>query len=740
MGEDRVRLAPRMQNSDRSKRPFGVRALQDGARGAPAGGEATGAEEPLVAIPDLHPAASLLRVALEYIDQGVSVVDANLCVVAFNRRFVELLEFPEGRFRPGMLFESFIRYNAERGEYGPGHVEGLVAARLALARCFEPHCFERVRPNGTVLEVRGKPLPSGGFVTTYTDITERKRVEAALQESEARFRDFAETAADWLWETDLAHRFAFVSEDLEARIGLAPGDLLGRTPMELTPENAALTGKWKQLRRDLEARRPFQNFTYPLAGPRGTRVVCMSGRPILDDHGGFRGYRGAARDVTQAHELSEELSYHATHDALTGFLNRRAFEDRLQELLLAAKRDRLEHVLCYLDLDQFKVVNDTCGHQAGDALLRQLAVVLASKIRKNDVLARIGGDEFGIVLEGCGLESGQRIANDIRAALEDFRFVWKHRIFRVGVSIGLTPVTERDENMADVMATADTACYLAKEHGRNRIYVWREDDTELGDTQREMEWVARIQEALDEDRFRLFYQPIVPIAAEREGLRYELLLRMQDEAGGLVLPGAFMPAAERYDLASRLDRWVLEATLRWLETHPGHVEQLALCCVNISGQSLDTEFLDFVMHRVHDAGIPFDKLCFEIAETAAIAGLERAERFMRPLKARGCCFALDDFGSGLSSFAYLRMLPVDFLKIDSVFTKGVVNDPFALAMVKSIVEIARALGNKTIAELIDDPAVLERLKQEQIAIDYAQGHHIGKPSPLDDVLHRAKER
>jgi diguanylate cyclase (GGDEF)-like protein/PAS domain S-box-containing protein len=466
-----------------------------------------------------------------------------------------------------------------------------------------------------------------------------------------------------------------------------------------------------------------------------TRLSARAGA----GHDGMLKLACVCEDITEARNLSEQLSYQASHDALTGLVNRREFENRLRRVLALARRDHTEHAFCYLDLDRFKIINDTCGHVAGDELLRQLGRLLQRVVRKRDTLARLGGDEFGVLMECCTLDQAQRVANALRRAVADFRFAWENRSLHIGVSIGMVPVTAATGSISSVLSAADAACYTAKEQGRSRIHVYHEDDIELARRYGEMQWVARIERALEDDRFELSVQPIAPVEApagpEAEALHYELLLRMRDEHGRLVLPGAFLPAAERYDLAGHLDRWVIDTAFSWLSVHPEHLAQLWLCCINLSARSLaNEEFLSYVIGRFDDTGIAPEKICFEVTETAAIANLSSATRFVRALQEWGCRFALDDFGSGLSSFAYLKNLPVDFLKIDGVFVRGILDDPVDLAMVKSINEIGQAFGKKTIAEFVESKAILDKLRLRYIGVDYAQGYAVGRPQPLEHML------
>ena len=440
------------------------------------------------------------------------------------------------------------------------------------------------------------------------------------------------------------------------------------------------------------------------------------------------------RDITERKEMSEKLSHQAMHDSLTDLINRREFEHRLERILETSRKDSSEHALCYLDLDQFKVINDTCGHVAGDELLRQLSDLLQREVRKRDTLARLGGDEFGVLMEHCSLEQAQRVASNLLKAIEDFRFTWEDKSFSIEVSIGLTPIDNTSLSSIEIMKQADAACYAAKDAGRNRIHIYREDDTALARRHGEMQWVARINLALLEDRFCLYAQPIKSLKRKsKDGKFYELLLRMKDEDGELIRPGAFLAGAERYSLSTRLDRWVVDNTFEILKTNPSHLEQLSHCTINLSGLSLgDDKFLDFLLKRLKEDTFPPEKICFEITETAAITNLSRATTFINILKSWGCYFALDDFGSGLSSFAYLKNLPVDYLKIDGVFIKDIEQDEIDLAMVHSINEIGKVMGKKTIAEFVENERILKKLKK--IGIDYAQGFYIGKPQPLENML------
>jgi diguanylate cyclase (GGDEF)-like protein/PAS domain S-box-containing protein len=461
-------------------------------------------------------------------------------------------------------------------------------------------------------------------------------------------------------------------------------------------------------------------------------AITESVAPIRDVVGVVTGAVLVFHDVTEARKLNRQLSYQASHDSLTGLINRSEFDRRLANALDDARQNGGEHVMCYLDLDQFKVVNDTSGHGAGDQLLQQVAVILQRQVRVSDTLARLGGDEFGILLENCSIEKAYRVADETRKALQDFRFKWEDNLFTIGVSIGMVPVTAESAGLDDVLSTADAACYLAKEGGRNRIHVYHRDDGELVQRHGEMRWVSKVNQAFEENRFRLFAQRIVPVNDVEKGEHYELLIRMIDEDGGLVPPGFFLPAVERYGLASTMDRWVIRNALDWLEADPARHQRLHLCTINLSGKSLGDEYFhEFLDEQLNGTSVPASKICFEITETAAITNLGKATDFMRRFKRRGCHFALDDFGSGMSSFAYLKALPVDYLKIDGVFVKDIVEDSVDHAMVRSINEVAQVIGLKTIAEFVESEDIFHALRA--IGVDYAQGYWVAKPQPLDSL-------
>jgi len=451
--------------------------------------------------------------------------------------------------------------------------------------------------------------------------------------------------------------------------------------------------------------------------------------PIRDGSGAVSGGVLVFHDVSESRELNRKLSYHASHDILTGLVNRREFEQRLERSLRSAKARETAYALCHLDVDQFKIINDTCGHSAGDALLGQVGALLKTKIRWRDTLARLGGDEFGVLLESCSLEEALHMADLLRETVRGYKFVWEERTFRLGCSVGVVPISGDSEDVATLLSAADSACAAAKEAGRNRVYSFQENDIDLMRRRREMQWAARINNALEESRFELYRMTIQPLQKHEPGAHYELLLRMKDEAGKIVSPDNFINAAERYGLTPAIDRWVIENALRWLVSEADERANLALCSINLSGQSLgDDKFLPFVIDQFHRSGIDASKICFEITETAAIASFSQANRFIQALKELGCKFALDDFGTGLSSFGYLKHFPVDFLKIDGSFVKEILHDPIDREMVRSINEIGHLTGKLTIAEFAENTEIIDMLRS--LGVDYAQGYGIASPQRI----------
>lgn len=430
--------------------------------------------------------------------------------------------------------------------------------------------------------------------------------------------------------------------------------------------------------------------------------------------------------------FAAKLVYRANHDRLTGLRNRTAFEEYAASLMLECTKTGEDMALCYVDVDQFKIVNDTCGHSVGDNLIRQLATVLEDSLERGDIIARLGGDEFAILMRSCTIEAAEGRAETLRKAVEEYRFIWNNRLFAFTLTAGVVPMRP-EMSFTRQLSQADTACYKAKEMGRNRVKIAITGDDDLARHQAEVQWVIRINEALEQNRFRLYCQPIVPTSGESQYRHFEVLLRMEDEAGNILGPGTFIPAAERFHLMHKVDRWVVLNTLKYLEDHPEDLKRIDVCSINLSGNSLGDEgFHAFVLETLNHCKVPAEKICFEVTETAAIGDLSHARRFMKRLRREGCKFALDDFGSGLASFGYLKTLQVDYLKIDGAFVRDIIHAPVDLAMVKSINEVGHVMGKKTIAEYVENDEICERLRL--LGVDFAQGHAVGRPVPIEQYF------
>lgn len=562
------------------------------------------------------------------------------------------------------------------------------------------------------------------------DITERKLYEEALFREKESAQITLRSIGDGVITTDAECNVEYINPVAEELTGWKVDDASSR------PIDEIFRGFHEETCEPLENPLAVSiRRNRPIKSVRPTLLIRRDGNelyiestasPIRDGKGEVTGGVLVFHDVSESRELNRRLSYHASHDILTGLVNRREFESRLERALKSAKARETSYALCYLDLDQFKIVNDSCGHSAGDALLGQLGALLKSKIRWRDTLARLGGDEFGVLLESCSLEEAMKTAEVLRVAIGEYKFLWDDRSFRLGVSIGVVPITADNEDVAALLSAADSACQAAKEAGRNRIHSFQENDIDLMRRRREMQWAARINNALEEDRFELFRQTIQPLQSDEEGAHYEILLRMRDESGSIIAPGLFIEAAERYSITPSIDRWVIRNAFRWLVSEADERERLALCSINLSGQSLgDEKFLPFVIDQFQMSGIDATKICFEITETAAIASYSQANRFINALKELGCKFALDDFGTGLSSFGYLKHFPVDFLKIDGSFVKEILHDPIDREMVRSINEIGHLTGKRTIAEFAENEEIITMLRG--MGIDYAQGYGVSEP-------------
>jgi diguanylate cyclase (GGDEF)-like protein/PAS domain S-box-containing protein len=438
---------------------------------------------------------------------------------------------------------------------------------------------------------------------------------------------------------------------------------------------------------------------------------------------------GSVFDISPRKKSDMSLAYIATHDALTGIYTRQEFENRLRDALHQAQTQQTELTLLYIDIDQFKVVNDTCGHQAGDLLLKQLADMLSKIVAQQGVLARLGGDEFGILLQGDNAQKTYMLANRLLTGVQEFRFTWKKQVFTLCVSIGQVSWQPQISNYEQLLSMADSACYMAKERGRNQIHTYSAEDQHMLRYESELAWLSQIQHALQNNTFELFFQKYLPMTKVQKGHHYEILLRMRDDNNELILPSVFLPAAERYNLSPRIDRWVVETYFQWLVHNPLHQQALFRCNINLSGHSLgDKDLKLFILNAFEKYAVPYDKICFEITESMAILKMDETLEFINTFRQLGCKFALDDFGSGFSSYNYLKNLPVDQVKIDGNFVKDILIDPIDLAMVKSIKDVATAMGIETIAEFVESKEIMVQLGK--MGVDFAQGYGVDKPSTI----------
>lgn len=605
--------------------------------------------------------------------------------------------------------------------------------REAELQAHRLHLEEMVKERTAQLE-RQAGLLAEANVSLRTEIDERRLVEQQLRASKARFRLLLESAGEGIYGLDTDGRCIFVNDAALEILGYTREELIGQPThprIHHSHEDGSAYGEddcriYDAFRSGIARR----GVVEPLWRRDGSMLIAeYSAYPLREDDE-IRGAVLVFRDVTESHALASQLAWQASHDALTGLVNRQEFERRLTHVVESAHRDGGVHALCYLDLDRFKVVNDTAGHAAGDELLRQISVLLEGRMRQRDTLARLGGDEFGVLLEHCPADQALRLALELRDAVRDFRFSWQGRSFTVGASIGVVPVSTSTESAAAAMSAADAACYVAKEQGRNRAHLYNADDTQLAEQRSQTQWVSRLTQALDDNRFRLYYQTIVPLQAGSSARpHYEVLLRLQEADGRLVEPMAFMPAAERYDLMPAIDRWVLREVVRSSAAAQRSAPP-PLFAVNLSARSLVDERLpQYLRDLLTTHGVAGDRLCLEITEAAAVENLARTSQRIAEFKALGCSVALDHFGSGMSSFTDLRMLPVDFLKIDGGFIRSLAEDRLNRAVAEAINRVAHVMTIQTVAECTETTAVITVLKE--LGIDHAQGYVLGMPQPIE---------
>jgi diguanylate cyclase (GGDEF)-like protein/PAS domain S-box-containing protein len=676
----------------------------------------------------LRKSESKFRGLFESVMEGVYQTSRDGRILVANPSFVHLLGYASA--------EELYLVPAGALYWYPGDRENFVRRVEAQGELRNEEYVLR-RKDGTMLVVidncrvvRDKQGKVSGFEGTLTDVTERKKAETAVFQAKERAQVTLQSIGDAVITTDSDGRIDYMNPIAESLTGWenreAEGQLISEV-LTVVDETTRETSEGP-VTRCLREGQVLGLAEHTVLVKRRNQEIAIqdSAAPIRDRAGNLIGAVMVFHDVSKERRLHRALYYQASHDALTGLINRREFENRLTVAVEDARQDTGgRHALLYLDLDQFKLVNDTCGHPAGDLLLKQITAVLQSRVRGGDTLARLGGDEFGILLQDCALDQAMRVAENLRQAICDYRFIWQDGGIAVGVSIGIVEITNETPTVASVMSAADVACYSAKDSGRNRVELYKPNNVPA--RHREMHWVSKLTRACDEARFELFFQPIVPIGATKHDREhFELMLRLRDESGALVTPAEFIPAAERYNVMPAIDRWVVRQALDHMVHRIGSGVKPFTVAVNLSGTSLNDErFLEFLISELSSIELAPGAMCFEITETAAIANMDNVVYFMRELKNRGCHFALDDFGSGLSSFMYLKTLPVDYLKIDGQFVENVTHDPIDRSMVAAISQVGKAMGIHTIAERVESAEVLAELAR--LGVGFAQGFHIAKP-------------
>lgn len=653
------------------------------------------------------------RETLAFLD----VNEAAVAVYGYSRD--DFLRMTIRDIRPA---EDIDRLESERRRKKPAFAPGLSKGWRHVTRHGD---IIWVDIRSRVVDWRGREA----VLVSAFDITERREAEDALRLQTAYFRQLFENSPEGIVILDRDDRIVDANPGFTALFGYSRDELLGRKINDtIVPEGAAreatdlsntvLGDEWVEH----ETRRIRKD---------GSHVdVAILGYPIDIDREQI-GVYGIYRDITERKRLTGLMAYQASHDSLTDLYNRRELEIRAQEVI---DRGYPVSTLLFIDLDQFKVVNDTCGHGAGDQVLRQVAELLSRHVRASDVLARLGGDEFAVLLVGCDADRGKRVAQDLIDAMNAHSFVWEKRAFSLGVSIGVVEIDREMLSLSSLLTAADTAVFSAKELGRNRVHLYRPDDREVTALRGEMSWVSRLNDALRDDRFRLFYQRIEPVGVD-DGTpvdHYEILVRMIDEDGRLIPPGAFIPAAERYNIMPSLDRWVVRNVFEELaRRRVDENESGDLVCINLSGTTLGSEgFSEFVEEAFARSGIPPASICFEVTETAAITNMRHATAFIDRVRSMGAAIALDDFGSGMSSFSYLKSLHVDYLKIDGSFIREIANNPIDSAMAEAINRVGQVMGIRTVAEFVENADILERLRE--LGVNYAQGFGVHRPEPWEE--------
>jgi len=581
---------------------------------------------------------------------------------------------------------------------------------------------------------RGQPA----VMTLARDVTYQKSVEATLGRSKHQAQITLESISEGVITTDPNGVIDYLNTAAKDLTGVAIEQALGSRLGDIVKlvdetDRRALGDPVSQClinRKRISMGR--RALLIPLEGANEVSVD-VTASPVIGPDDAVSGAVIMVRDVSELRGLTARMSYQAAHDGLTGLINRREFERQVNVALQASVNENMGHVLCYLDLDRFKTVNDTCGHQAGDMLLREISGLIKEQVRDSDFVGRLGGDEFGMLLTGCPLKKARQIADDVCEAVRAYRFVWQDKIFTVGVSIGLVEIDADTTSMEDVLAAADSACYLAKEAGRGRVHVYSAQDEAIARQRGEIHWLKKLQGALKEDQFELYTQPIISLGGRVPfGPAVEIFLRLKDDDGTLILPANFIKAAERYRLMGSVDRWVVSSTLTSLSQGAIKLPDERSCTINLSGQTMgDESFLEFVVDSLDHSQIDPSRICFEVSETTVVNNLEHAKRFVGVLHGMGCRFGVDDFGSGIGSLASLQGLDVDYVKIDGAFTRNLDTDSINQEVVGAITRLSKAVGFKVVAEQVEDQASFDSLRE--LGVNFIQGNYVEAPSSLGAV-------
>lgn len=658
-------------------------------------------------------------------------------IVFANERFAALtgvgqVERLSGKKMPDLIHPDYTELVSEHLRRSLAGEPGL--ERLEIELSPDNEGTARVELSAVRIDYQGGPA----LLLTLVEMGPRATPASTPPRGRPTAWETLDSLGEGVITTDVGGRIDYLNQAGEQLIGVSAVEALGKSItdiIQLLDESD---------RRSLgdPVRHCLATQSKVTAGRRGLmisrdggeeRSVELTVTPLKGQKGDLVGTVIVVRDVSELRGITKQMSYQASHDALTGLVNRREFERRLEEALATAHTNEAKHVLCYLDLDRFKAVNDTCGHMAGDGMLREVAALIKETVRDSDTVARLGGDEFGLLLVGCPLDKARQIADDVVRKISDYRFVWKDKIFNIGISVGLIEISRESGAPDEVMSAADSACYVAKKHG-NHVHVYSARDEAVARHRGEIQWLQRLQSALKDNRFELMAQPIVATSSLSSGPALEVLLRLQDDnVPGGISPAEFLRAAERYRLMSDVDRWVVQTSLTALGRGGIRLPSNRSLSINLSGQTLgDPQFLEFVVDVLDRTGVAPNQLCFEVTENSVITNIEHAQRFIGVLHGMGCQFALDDFGRGLSSFGNLKNLQLDYLKIDGTFIRNLAVDSVNQAMVAAMIKLARTLNFQVIAEQVEDAGALDAAKK--MGVDFVQGYYLGRPQPLARIV------